>query len=75
MPSVPASAEEWLAVASRGACNICGGVGTITMPADADQIEDSSSLREFLACSACGAISRDRALILALAGMLGERSA
>ena len=63
----------WLSRAEQGSCNICGGVGTIALPADDEQLEDTAALRERLQCSSCGGISRDRALIVGLAGMLGER--
>jgi SAM-dependent methyltransferase len=68
-----ASAAQWLSVAAEARCNICGGTGTIRLPDDADRIEDTSTLREALTCEACGGISRDRALIVGLGGMLGER--
>jgi SAM-dependent methyltransferase len=68
------SSAEWLRLAAEGRCNICGGQGTIEVPADAAQVEDVGALRESLVCRGCGAISRDRALILGLAAVLGERA-
>lgn len=71
--SNPTTPEQWLSIASQGRCNICGGNGTIQLPPNPRQIEDTSTLRESLACRTCGGISRDRALIVGLSGMLGER--
>jgi hypothetical protein len=64
---------EWLAVAARGVCNICGRDHGFDLPADQGQIDNVGNLRESLVCRGCGSISRDRALILAVAGMLGEQ--
>jgi len=66
--------QQWLSIAARGSCNVCGGTGTIELPPDHEQIADIGTLREMLGCRECGAISRDRALIVGLAGMLGESS-
>ncbi len=65
---------KWLALAAGGSCNICGDVGTIAVPEDQARVQDPATLRESLACRSCGSISRDRALILGLAGLLGERA-
>lgn len=65
--------EEWLDRARHGVCNICGSAGTIEAPEDAGDLGGLPGLREWLRCSACSGISRDRALILALGGMLNER--
>jgi hypothetical protein len=69
-----ATAADWLATAAEARCNICGATSTIRLPSNADQIEDTSTLRELLPCETCGGISRDRALIVGLGGMLGERA-
>jgi SAM-dependent methyltransferase len=59
--------------AARADCNICGGAATIELlPGPAGE-SLPAELREGLVCEGCGSISRDRALILALAGLLGER--
>jgi hypothetical protein len=68
------TAQEWLALASRGTCNICGSVGSIDTPSDHAAVEDTGSLREMLPCRTCGGISRDRALVAGLAGLLGEQA-
>jgi len=73
-PPDPTSAARWLEVAARGRCNVCGATGRITPPPDSSEIVDTAVLRERLECGNCGAISRDRALIVGLAGMLGERA-
>ncbi len=63
--------EAWIARAASGSCNICGDVGTLVVPRD-EPVADVTTLREQLPCAGCDGISRDRALVLALAGMLGE---
>ncbi|HEY2259175.1 MAG TPA: methyltransferase domain-containing protein [Solirubrobacteraceae bacterium] len=72
-PADSAAVARWLSGAASGCCNICGTVGGIAPPENAAQITDTAALREGLSCANCGSISRDRALIAALAGMLGER--
>jgi SAM-dependent methyltransferase len=57
--------------ATKPRCNICGATDSIDW---AESSADPASWREGLDCSSCGSISRDRALILGLAGMLGERA-
>lgn len=72
--TAPASARDaWLERAKRGVCNICGETGSFELPAEGEAVDDVAQLRERLPCSSCGGISRDRALIVGLAGLLGER--
>jgi SAM-dependent methyltransferase len=66
--------ERWLQRATQASCNICGSEGSITVPSDAREVDTVANLRETLVCSQCGGISRDRALIVALGGLLGERA-
>jgi SAM-dependent methyltransferase len=65
---------EWLSIAGRGLCNICGERRSFALPADSSEIEDIASLREALMCRTCGAISRERCLMVGLAGVLNERA-
>jgi SAM-dependent methyltransferase len=49
-------------------------VGTIDVPTDQGGATDVGALREALQCSDCQGISRDRALIVGLAGLIDERT-
>jgi SAM-dependent methyltransferase len=63
--------QQWLEIAAGASCNICGS-GDIAMPPSDPPVEDVGTLRESLICPECGAISRDRGLIVGLAAVLGE---
>jgi SAM-dependent methyltransferase len=65
---------RWLSIAADARCFICGQVGTIQLPPEADRVEQTSALREQLPCASCGGISRDRALVVGLGGLFGERT-
>jgi SAM-dependent methyltransferase len=67
-PERAASAPStWLLKASQAACNICGTTAAFDSPTEPC---DLPTLRESLGCRVCEGISRDRALVSALAGML-----
>ena len=65
--------DEPAGATDRADCNICAGAGTVELPGRPAGGSLPAELRESLFCSTCGSISRDRALILGLAGLLGER--
>ncbi len=74
--TVPAG-EDLLDTLRNARCNICGTVGSIDLSlVPTSPTGEPSRLppeaREGLACEACGAISRERALIYVLGCMLGE---
>ncbi|MGI8864637.1 MAG: class I SAM-dependent methyltransferase [Solirubrobacteraceae bacterium] len=69
-----ADVAAWLQVAAGAACNICGAREEIELPDDSGGYGHAAELRELLPCRECGGIARDRALIVALAGLLGERT-
>lgn len=58
-------------------CNVCGTIGAFAdaathIAAGTAPYRHSPELREGLACTSCGAISRERALIFTLGRLLGE---
>lgn len=67
------SAADVLAALGTASCNICGRTGDFAHPAaEPGTSPRDLNLRESLACGLCGSITRDRAIIFALTGLLGE---
>jgi SAM-dependent methyltransferase len=67
--------QRWLELAAQASCNICGAERAIDVPQELAEEQTVASLRETLTCRECAGISRDRALIVGLGALLGERTA